>query len=76
MHDRRALAEAARPLEQLDRPHAVLLEALLDLARLLVRVHMQRQALRRRIAADLLEPVGGTGADGVGGQPDGNAAPA
>ena len=44
VHDRRALAEAAGPVEQLDRPDAVLGEALLDLARLLVRVHVQTAA--------------------------------
>ena len=65
--DGRPRAEAAGPGEQLDRPHAVLGEALLDLARLLVGVHVQRQALGRGVAADLLEPVGRAGADGVGG---------
>ena len=71
--DGRARAEAAGPGEQLDRPHAVLGEALLDLARLLVGVHVQGQALGRGVAADLLEPVGRAGADGVGGDADAHA---
>ena len=45
--DRRVRAEAAGLREQLDRPQAVLGEALLDLARLLVGVHVQRQAVAR-----------------------------
>ena len=49
VHDRRARAEAAALGEQLDRAQAVLGEALLDLARLLVRVHVQRQAVLRRV---------------------------
>ena len=40
--DRRSLTEAARAREELDRPAAVLREALLDLLRLLVGVDMQR----------------------------------
>ena len=76
VHDGRALAEAAGPIEQLDRPDAVLGEALLDLARLFVRVHVQRQPLCGRVAADLLEPVLGTRAHGVGGDSDGNPAAA
>ena len=55
--DRRVAAEAAGSLEQLDRPAAVLGEALLDLARLLARVHVERQPLGRRVASELLEPV-------------------
>ena len=43
--DGRARAEAAGAVEQLDRPDAVLGEALLDLARLLVGVDVQRQPL-------------------------------
>ncbi len=46
--DGRALAEAAGSREQLDRPAAVLGEALLDLPRLLVRVDVQRQRVRAR----------------------------
>ena len=49
-------------------------EALLDLTRLLVRVHVQRQRLRCGVAADLLEPVRRTGAHGVGGDADCHAA--
>ncbi len=63
-------AEAAGAVEQLDRPAAVLGEALLDLARLLVGVDVQRQPLRRRVAAELLEPLARAGADGVGGEAD------
>ena len=74
--DRRSLREAPGPLEQLDRPDAVLGEALLDLARLFVRVHVQRQPLGGGVAADLLEPVLGTCAHGVGGDADGDPAAA
>ena len=42
-------AETAAACEQLDRPHAVLGEALLDLARLLVGVDVERQALPRGV---------------------------
>ena len=72
--DGRARAEAAGVGEQLDRPHAVLGEALFDLARLLVGVDVQRQALARRVAADLLEPVARARADGVGGDADAHPA--
>ena len=68
--DRRARAEAAGLGEELDRPHAVLLDALVDLARLLVGVDVEGQIVLLGVAADLLEPVGRTGADGVGGKPD------
>ena len=43
VHDRRARAEAAAVGEELDRPETVLGEALLDLARLFVRVDVQGQ---------------------------------
>ena len=56
--------------EQLDGTHAVLGDALLDLARLLVGVDVQDEPLAGCVAADLLEPVAGTGADGVGGEAD------
>ena len=68
--DRRPLAEAAAPRQELYRPQAVLGEALLDLSRLLVGVHVQWERLSLGIRADLLEPVGGTGPDGVGGDTD------
>ena len=71
--DRRPLAEAAAPREQLDRAHTVLGEALLDLARLLVGVDVQGQALARCVRAELLEPVGRTRAHGVGGNSDAQA---
>src|SRR5205823_5697694 len=54
VNDRGPFAQAAGALEQLDRADAVLREALLGLARLFVRVNVQRQALGNRIAADLL----------------------
>ena len=59
--------------EQLDRAEAVLGEALLDLARLLVGVHVQRQRLLRGVAAELLEPVARARAHGVGGDADADA---
>src|SRR4051812_45611353 len=73
VHDGRALTEAARPVEQLDWAHAVLGDALLDLAGLLVGVHVERQLLRLRIAADLLEPAGRHRANRVRSEPDGDA---
>src|SRR5262249_60512605 len=57
VNDGRARAEAAALGEQLDRAEPVLGQALLDLARLLVRVHVQRQRVLRRICAHLLEPA-------------------
>jgi CDP-diacylglycerol--glycerol-3-phosphate 3-phosphatidyltransferase len=74
--DRRSLAEAARAFQQLDGTETVLGEALLDLARLLVGVDMQRQLLRDCVAADLLQPVRRAGAHGVGGEPDTDVAAA
>src|SRR5207302_6075349 len=44
--DRRPRREAVGSLEELDRTEAVLGEALLDLARLFVRVDVQRQLVR------------------------------
>ena len=75
MDDRRARTEAAALRKQLDRPDAVLLDALVDLARLLVGVDVQRQLVLRGVAADLLEPPGRAGADGVGGDSDLDPAP-
>ena len=63
-------AEAARLREQLDRPQPVLGNAFLDLARLLVGVHVQRQRLAGGVGAQLLEPLPRAGADGVGREPD------
>ena len=65
--DRRPLAETAGAGEKLDRTTAVLGEAFLDLLRLLVRVHVERKLLALRVAPDLLEPLGGARAHGVGG---------
>jgi len=52
----------------------VLGDALLDLARLLVRVDVEDETAPFRIPADGLEPAAGTGADGVGGEADRDAA--
>jgi hypothetical protein len=71
--DRRLRTEAAGALEQLDRPAAVLGETLLDLARLLVGMDVERQRLRRGVAAELLEPLAWTSPDGVGGEADADA---
>ena len=71
--DGRPLAEATRVGEELDRAAAVLLEALLDLAWLLVGVDVEWQPLLECVGADLLEPRAGAGADGVGGDPDGDS---
>jgi CDP-diacylglycerol--glycerol-3-phosphate 3-phosphatidyltransferase len=68
--DSRAWSEAAAGVEELDRPHPVLGEALLDLARLLVGVHVQHQLVFGGVAPQLLEPVTGAGTDGVGGDAD------
>ena len=57
VHDRRARAEAALAGEQLDRPQAVLGEALLDLAWLLVGVDVQRQAVLGGVRAELAQRV-------------------
>jgi hypothetical protein len=73
VHDRRSLAQAAFAREQLDRAEAVLGRALLDLARLLVGVDVQREVVVDRVPAELAQPVGRAGADGVGG--DGHAHP-
>src|SRR6185437_5159075 len=70
MHDGRARAETAADVEQLDRAQPVLGKALLDLARLLVGVHVQRQLVLCRVAPELLEPVPGTCPDRVGRDPD------
>ena len=68
--DRRPRAEAAVLREQLDGPDAVLLDAFLDLARLLVGVDVQREIVFGGVASDPREPRGWAGADGVGGEAD------
>jgi hypothetical protein len=73
MDDRRPLAQTPRRREELDRAHAVLGEAFLHLARLLVRVDVQREPLIGGVPSDLLEPRPGAGADGVGGEAHGDA---
>src|SRR5439155_3500463 len=74
MDDRGARAEAAGLGQELDRAEAVLGDALLDLSGLLVGVDVEGQPLAFGVAADLLEPVAWTGADGVGGEADAGAA--
>jgi glycoprotein endo-alpha-1,2-mannosidase len=68
--DGRARAEAAAVREELDRAHAVLGHALLDLAWLLVGVNVERQLVLRRVAAELDEPLTWTGANRVRGHAD------
>jgi len=72
--DCRVLAETAGALEQLDRTEAVLGETLLDLARLLVGVNVERDSLGGGVATDLLEPLGRTRAHRVGRDTDPEAA--
>ena len=72
--DRRPRPEAAGAGQELDRADAVLLDALVDLPRLLVGVDVEGQRVLLGVAADLLEPVGRAGADGVGGKADPDAA--
>jgi glycoprotein endo-alpha-1,2-mannosidase len=73
VHDGRARTETAAFGEELDRPQAVLGETFLDLARLLVGVHMQGELVFRRVAPKLLEPVPRAGANGVRGNTDANS---
>ncbi len=68
--DRRARPEAAGLGQELDRPDAVLLDALLDLPWLLVGVDVEGEGMLLCVAPDLLEPVRRAGAHGVGGEPD------
>jgi hypothetical protein len=70
VHDRRARAEATAGSEELNRPHAVLGKALLDLARLFVRVDVQGQLVFSRVAAKRLQPVAWARPNGVGGNAD------
>ena len=74
VHDGDVGPEAAGALEELDRPAAVLREALLDLPGLLVGVDVQREAFGLREAPELLEPFARAGANGVGGEADAHAA--
>jgi hypothetical protein len=74
MDDGRARREATCFREELDRAQPVFGNALVDLARLLVGVHVQRQVVRLRVRAELLEPVARAGAHGVGGDADTQAA--
>ena len=70
VHDRRARTEATASREELDRPHAVLGKALLDLARLFVCVDMQGQLVFSRVATKRLQPVAWARPNGVGGNAD------
>ena len=75
--DRRVGPETARSGEQLDRADAVLGEAFLDLARLLVGVDVQREAFALRRSGPISSSQSArAGADGVGGKADGSPAPA
>ena len=62
--------EEAGAVEQLDRRAAVLGLALVQLARLLVRVDVADEPVRIGIGGDLAQPVGRHGADAVGGDAD------
>jgi len=73
MHDRRARAEATLPREQFDRADAVLGEALVDLTWLFVGVHVERQVVLGRVAAELAQRIGGACAHRVGGDPHADA---
>jgi CDP-diacylglycerol--glycerol-3-phosphate 3-phosphatidyltransferase len=73
VHDGHVRTEAPGLFEQLDRPAPVLGEALLDLLRLFVGVHVEGQPLGGGVAADLLQPASLTGADRVGGKADRNS---
>ena len=73
VHDGRRGTEAAGLVEQLDRSPPVLGQAFVDLARLLVGVDVQWQAVLRRVAPELAERIGRAGAHGVGGDTDGDA---
>ena len=70
VHDRRARTEATGVGQELDGSNAVLGDALLDLARLFVRVHVQRQCMLGRVGPELAQRLRGTGAHGVGGDAD------
>src|SRR5918992_911891 len=71
--DRRPRPETPALGKELDGPETVFGEALLDLARLLVRMDVQDDAFRGRIAAYFLQPVAWAGTDRVGGDTHGHA---
>src|SRR5919109_113072 len=71
--DRRARAQATGARQQLDGADAVLGEALLELARLLVGVDVEDETFGVRVPGDRLEPVGRAGTHGVGGDADAEA---
>ena len=73
VHDGRPRPKATGLGEQLDRPQPVLGEAFVDLPRLLVGMHVQRQLVLVRIGAELFEPAAGARADGMGGEADADA---
>ncbi len=70
VHDRRALAEEPGAFQQLDRRAAVLGLALLQLARLLVRVDVADEPVRFGVARDLAQPVRRHRPHAVGGDSD------
>ena len=70
MDDRGSRSEAAGPGEELDRANAVLLEALVDLAWLLVGVDVERKGVLRRHSGRSPRASRRARADGVGGEPD------
>ncbi len=69
MDDRRPRTQATRLREQFQRAQPMLGEALLDLARLLARVRVERKWGGGGVAPDLFEPVARTRADGVRREP-------
>ena len=73
VHDRRPRPEATGAREHLDRPETVFSEALLDLARLLVGVDVQRQLVLGGIPAELVQRLRRARPNGVGSDPDPNA---
>src|SRR5262249_47952648 len=68
-----ARSEAAGLGQELDRPDTVLGEALLDLARLLICMHMHDQLLALGVRADGAKPVRRARSHGVGGKADRDA---
>src|SRR5581483_520722 len=73
MDDSRVRPQTAALGEELDRPEAVLGETLFDLARLLVGMDVQRQAIVRGVPTELGEPVPRARPHGVGGDADADA---